>query len=225
MKKNTKIFLALFALFAPILGFSLLAVGPDFDIHFSRTVPSTLDADRIDRNISSTSRWTQWFYSLSEVSVKNTDSSLPPTNFKEGSIVELKMNPRKGQHKKFQLKALVTEYTPGKKLSLRLLEDSSNRLTQIFDRLEWKIEILPPAPGAKMSKKMGSQPQASIIQGTAIAHTQHWRARLFGRLAEKILMNQVFLPNLVKLAELKQPFSVPVSQEAVGLITPESSQQ
>ncbi len=189
-----------------ILGsFSLLLFGlsrsPDLNLSFSRQVSSHLEIDRLERNISSITRWPGWFFSLSNVELIESDSKI----ISQGSILKLKMDPKKGKKKRFELTVKVTAYIPHQKLHLTLLDDSSGRLVRLFDHLDWIVEIKPNSKG-------------SLIQGKAIAHTRHWRSRFFGRISEKILMNQIFYPNLVKLAELKQPFSVdlPESQGLAG---------
>ncbi len=162
--------------------------GPDQMLHLSRTIPTELSPERLTRNISATSRWPQWFYSLSEVTGE----------LKKGSVLLLKIDPQKGLHKKFELKARVEEYEENDQkhiLQLKIIQDSSERLTRLFDDLDWKIEILPHGTG-------------SLIQGTVTAHTCHWKSRLFGQFAEKILLNQIFYPNLIQLSELRQPFSL-----------------
>ncbi len=70
-------------------------------------------------------------------------------------------------------------------------------LIRLFDHLEWRLDFFPSPQGK----------EGGVIHASAIAHTRHWRSRFFGRIAEKIVMNQIFYPDLVKLAELKQPFS------------------
>ena len=39
----------------------------------------------------------------------------------------------------------------------------------------------------------------SVAYGNAVAHTSHWRGRVFGTLTPRILMNQVYYVDLVKL--------------------------
>ncbi len=170
-----------------------LSKTPDFELQFTRVVPSTLPPERLERHISAISRWPQWFYSLTEVQM------LPPTsNLQKGSELLLKMKSRRGDA--FDLTARVAEYDPARQIKLDIIQDSSGRLTHAFDQLEWTIEL--------QSHSQGSQ-----IRGSARAHTCHWRTRLFGRMAEKILMHQIFYPNLEKLSELRQPFSLEVPRE------------
>jgi hypothetical protein len=122
----------------------------------------------------------------------------PISPLQTGDILTLKIDPHKGKRKQFQLTAQVLNYVPDRLVSLKITQDSSGRLTQLFDEVEWKIEIMPQSQDASRS----------IIEGTVTAHTRHWRARFFGRIAEKILMNQIFYPNLIQLSEMRQPFSV-----------------
>jgi hypothetical protein len=177
---------------AAVLLSAHFANGPDRELKLSRVIPCDLDPAHLDRQIASLTRWPQWFHSLKEV---KADSS-SPTSFKKGDILTLAMDPKKGPSKRFDLKAEVVEYIPAQGISLRIVDDSTHRLTRLFDRLEWKIEFEPKPDGG------------SWIRSSATAHTHHWRSRLFGAVAEKIVMHQVFYPNVLKLATLIQPFSV-----------------
>lgn len=182
-----------------LLGVSL-ARGPDQDLHMKRTIPSDLDPSRLDRNLSAVSRWPQWFFSLGTAKPITNEQTIA-----KGSRVILHMDPKKGPWKKFDLTVEVKDYVPEKALVLQVLEDSSGRLFKLFDSIEWNIEFLPSQKG-------------SLIQGSVSAHTKHWKSRFFGRIAEKILMNQIFYPDLLKLAELKQPFSLdPPNQPSSGI--------
>lgn len=185
--------------------FIRLTTGPDLDLTFSRQVPSPFEAAHLDRQISSVTRWPGWFISLARVDTEPSDSKM----ISQGSILKLHIDPKKGQKKRFDLTFKVTEYVPTQKLHLMLLDDSSGRLVRLFDRVEWILE-LQPNPKTK----------GSLIRGTAIAHTRHWRSRFFGRVSERILMNQIFYPNLVKLAELTHPFSLDPPAPEQGLTGP-----
>jgi hypothetical protein len=177
--------------------------GPDIDLHFYRVIPSAMEVTRIERNLGATSRWPQWFHSLQKVTPVSNQAIQP------GSVFELQILPHRGGSKPFVLTMEVTDYIPAQKLSLKLIHDSSSKLTRLFDQLNWEIQILP-------------DPQGSRIIGSAVAHTKTWRARLFGRISEKILMNQIFYPDLIRLAELRQPFSAELDPKALGLSGPDS---
>jgi hypothetical protein len=165
------------------------------DLSFTRIVPSNLEPSRLERNISAPSRWPQWFHTLDAVKG-------PP--FQVGSQVTLLIDPNKGSHKKFELVVQVIEHIPNSKLVLRVINDSTGRLTRLFDRLDWIVELEPHGQG-------------TLIKGTASAHTRSWRSRLIGRVAGKILLNQVYYPNIMKLAGLKQPFSTEIPPQKLGL--------
>jgi hypothetical protein len=182
------------------------ALGPDRELRFLREIPSSLDPERLDRNISAVSRWPQWFFSTAEVQLLNSEGKTDQ-KLQKGSIVQLKIDPRKGERKRFLLTAEVTDYIPAQRLTLKILKDSTGRLNRLFDDMHWNIELV-------------SRKQGSLIRGTITARTHHWRARLFGQMSEKILMNQIFYPNLIKLAELKQPFSMDQTSQSAGLFSP-----
>jgi hypothetical protein len=186
------------------------AQGPDQVLSFSRMVPSSLDPERIDRNISAVTRWPQWFFSTAEVKILDSSNqavSSEVQTIQDGSLLKIRIDPKKGERKKFELTAKVVNYLPGKKLDLALVEDSTGRLTRLFDHLNWNIELIQTEKGTH-------------IRETTTATTRHWKSRLFGRIAEKILLNQVSYPNILKLAELKQPFSVDSPNQPGGLFSP-----
>ncbi len=184
--------------------FSLLFIAahePNLDLQFLREVPSSVEPSRLARNLESTHRWPQWFHSLESAQIKTSQPESLNGKFenfseiRKGSRVLLHFDPKKALKAPFDLTAEISEYIPGKKLSLKIIEDSTHRLTRILDQIEWSVEILPG-------------PKGSLIRGTATAHTLHWRSRLFGRLSQRILMNQIYYPDLMKLAELTQPFVI-----------------
>lgn len=185
---------------ASVLLMAAAANGPDFVLHFEREIPSTLSPERLQYNIASTTRWPQWFYSLAKVRV--LESALEdPAMIREGARLSLLMDPGKAMSKRFEIIARVKKYVPGKLVTLEIENDSTSRLSRIFKNLEWTIEFTPKDSG-------------TLIRGTASATTCHWRSRLFGRIAERVVMNQIYYPNLIKLAELRQPFSADSPLEA-----------
>jgi hypothetical protein len=216
---------------------AFLARSPDLDLKLSREIPTSLSVERLDLNIASVARWPQWFFSLSKASVIEAretpgfspgwvpagqrdggqtpsrpsvtrafrpglikqpnleDHLLDPSLIKTGALLRLEMKPARAMSKSYHLIAKVTEYEPKKRLSLVIIEDSSGRLTRLFNLIQWNLTLEPT-------------PTGSTIHVRELAHTQHWKSRFFGRMAEKILMNQIYYPDIIKLAELKQPFSV-----------------
>ena len=176
------------------LGVLVLASGPDQTLDFDRVIPSSLAPERLGRYLATPTRWPRWFFTLSEV--QNLNAS---TDVQVGFRFVLKMDPRKGERRKFDLKVEVVRYEPNRRLELRILEDSSGRLTRMFDSLLWTIEIEP-------------LPTGSLLHGHSQVHTRSWKGRVFGQIARKILLNQTFYPNLMQLSELHQPFSLDVPE-------------
>lgn len=185
------------------LGLLFLARGPEQDLTFYRVVPSEIQVDRLERNILATTRWPQWFHALEKV----TFLPATQTTLALGCILNLRIDSHKAFKKPFDLEFEVTEFDPSHKIVLKLLKDSSGKLTRLFDRLEWRLEW-EPEPSKNSRYK-------SRVTGVVTAHTQHWKGRFFGRISEKILMNQVFYPDLVKLVELRQPFSAEIPTKSV----------
>lgn len=186
--------------------FYYLSLGPDYTITFSRDIPSTLNGATIDRSVQTLQNWPNWFYSLAQARLTNpAQIEMPNTEqfIRTGSWVRLSIDPKKGKWKKFDLVIEILEYVPGERVRMRVLEDSKARLTGLFDSLEWKVEWKPQGAGV-------------LLHGEAVGHTAHWRSRLFGRIAQRILMNQVFYPDLFKLAELSQPVFRPGSTSGVS---------
>jgi hypothetical protein len=185
-----------------LLGFVIFlavsAQGPDRDLEFSRVVPTTLTADQLDRALVATINWPDWFFStrLAEV-LDGIGRPYPMTDqlIQTGSEIRLTIDPRKGRWKQYELRVKVIEYIPQSKLRLQLLSDSKGRLTRLFSSLEWEVDILPPTAGHS----------GSLLRSSTRAHTQHWRARMFAAFAERILLNQATYPDVIKLAELRQP--------------------
>ncbi len=186
-----------------ILGLAVGTGAPDLDLYFVRDIPSQLSPERLEKNISSVARWPQWFFSLAKVTIVNSPSLKLATTrlddqslIEKGSILKLEIDSHRFLSKPFELTAEVLEYKPLQTLRLNILDDSSGRLTRLFDRIEWKLDF-EAKPGG-----------GTLIHARESAHTRHWKARLFGRISERILMNQVFYPDVIKLSELKHPFAI-----------------
>jgi hypothetical protein len=207
-KKPSRIgkFLILGALIAPVIPCVYFATGPDRELHFVREVYSNLDPQRLDRNLSAVNRWPQWFYSASTVRILD-EAVAPGATLKKGALIRFSMNQQKPARKRFELTAEVIDYAPAQRLELKILKDSSGRLDRLFKSMVWKISVEPRNTG-------------SLIHAEAVAQTRSWRSRLFGGISERILMNQTFYPDVLKLSELKQPFSLDVGPQQAGILSP-----
>jgi hypothetical protein len=118
-----------------------------------------------------------------------------------GEMIRLTIDPKKGPSRKFTIMARILEFTSGQKLKLEILGDSHERLNKLFDHITWTIEISPWTDGPLRNGKLPKSKVTAISE----VHTCHWRSRLFGRIAEKILLNQTFYPNVLALSGLELP--------------------
>jgi len=168
---------------------------PDFEIRWERNVPSTHTVEELGAALDDLELWPVFHHSLKEAFVTDPDSqsSEPTRILKQGSILHYKIEPPTRQWNRFEMQGLITEYIPGKKLSLKLAGDSAKRLTRLFDAFDWSIEILPA------TEELKARGYKSIVHGETHAHTAHWRGRLFATVSPGILMNQVYYVDLVKL--------------------------
>jgi hypothetical protein len=197
MPKSLKFYGGLFVVFlgSVTLYFASLAQGPDRTLNFVREVPSASSAETLNQAIQAVANWPGWFYSTADVKIVDiTGRPLPMRDqgIKKGCIVRLFIDPKRGPWNKFEVGLSVVDYEPRKLIRLRVISDTKGRLTELFDLLEWEIALTPREGG-------------TVIRGSANAHTRNWRSRFFGALAERILMHQVFYPDLSRLAVLKQP--------------------
>lgn len=174
-----------------------LGSGADRDLHFTREVPTQLPIETLDQSIHSISNWPKWFHTLAKAERVNLmDTPLPTVDqeAKTGALVMLNFDPGKGARKRFRLLVQVAEYVPRKSITLRLARDETTKIVRMVEGLEWKIEFKP-----------GPSPGETRIWGTATARTRSWRGRFFGNLSERILMNQLFYPDVMALGLFTQP--------------------
>lgn len=159
---------------------AVLARGPDRALSFERTVPfSDAARARAIRTVGDPQTWSEWFYSTASVEA--------PQGLRAEAPLTLQIDPHKGEWKKFRVYLEVQSWehsAEGARLKLRVKNDSKGRIAKQFADVEWTIEV---APGK--------------LTGRARARTLTWRSRLMSRLSERIVMNQLFYPNLMRLAE------------------------
>lgn len=171
-----------------------LANGPDLDLTFSRDVPSDLATVQLAPAIDQVSNWPTWFFSATSAVLLDDDGTpaKTPKIIAGQSRVRLTIDPHGNHRHKFDLTLRVLDYTPGLKLRLLVAGDSTARLPRQFENLEWTIEL---------AKSPAGTDARTVIHGTESAHTHNWRSRMFGRMATRTLMNQVFYPDLLGLAK------------------------
>jgi hypothetical protein len=179
---------------------TVLAQGEDRDLVWTREVPLEAAPDHTAKAIHALVNWKNWVFSgeeIERIDALGRVMTVKDQFAEKGALLTFHINPHKGEHRKFELQVEITDYEPGKSLELRVLKDSSGRLTKLFSGLTWKLEILP-AEGS----------QGPRLRGTEHARTQHWRSRVFSRLSERILMHQAYFLDLLKLSTITQPLDV-----------------
>ena len=169
---------------------SVLASRPDMDLHLTREVTSDLDLHTLGYSIGTLSDWPKWFFSLDSVEIMGSPAD---KTLKTASILKLHMDPKRGPWSKFDILVRVLDYQPGHSIRMQVIADSKNKLTLLFDRLEWQVDLI--AQGS----------ESTLVRGTVQGHTSHWRSRIFGQLFPHILMNQVYYPDIIHLALLDKP--------------------
>lgn len=182
--------LALTALFAAYCGY--VVSRPDHDLEFSREVPTSLPLHTIHQSIWSVSNWNKWFYNVvkaERVDILGRTLPLAKQSLEKGALVRLEVHPRKGQSRgSFDLLVEISEFVPEKVVEIRLVRDGSGRIDKIVEKLVWRIELEP-----------------GRVRGLGTARTRHWRARLFAAISPRVLMNQLFYPDVMALGEFTQP--------------------
>jgi len=174
---------------------SYWAMSPDRDLYFNREVFSPLSIDTIGKKLDTLPSWHEWHHMAADVRLDGSSV------IQSGSTVILGIEPKGRKSRRFEITARVREYVPGKKIALEFVSDSKSKISRLFDRLEWIVEVLPPD---QASNPIRSGQFNSLVRGRVVAHTANWRSRVFGRMAPRILLNQVFYPDLTILAGIQQ---------------------
>ncbi len=171
--------------------------GPDFELSFTREVSTTIPPASLQKAIEAAVNWPDWHFNTREVTAVDLSGQPYPAKLQvveKGSLLVFSMEPPKKEWKRFEIKSQVLDYVPGSLLQVRFLEETKGRIQKLLSDFSWTIEFLPQPDG-----------RTTLIRGTAKATTLSARARIIGRLAPRILMNQVFYPDLEKLSRLEFP--------------------
>lgn len=194
-------------------GAALLGIGAtvaylgsqgDRDITFVREVETELDSATLGRSLHVLHNWAHWHHMAADAQALNF--RLEPFAYSEqyvsaGAKIRIGVEPRKQKWRRYELTFIAFRYEKDRLIELRLLTDSTERVTRMFENVRWTIELLPAPPG--------SPPEAKTrIRGTLTARTRSWRSRVLTTLAERILAHQLFLPDLEALGRLTRPQSL-----------------
>ena len=200
--------------FVLILGTLLLFLGsvvnsPDRVLVLEQQAVSKTSPAILDQALRNVINWPDWFHATWDVSLLDAKGQpLPMTDQTAlvGSLgrilVSTKPRPKPSfphvelqpppDTKAYIIGFVITQYTPERLLSLRITQNTAIRITNLFDQIEWRIELAPEGTGTR-------------IKGSVRAHTAHWRSRLFGILIPRYFLQQVFLPSAEKLAAIDRP--------------------
>ncbi|MBU6375637.1 MAG: hypothetical protein KGQ59_06545 [Bdellovibrionales bacterium] len=159
-----------------------LSRGPDYILSFKREVHSPLASADLGPLLGALDRWPEWHFHVIRVEASSQPLSA-------GTALKLFLEPPKKEWKRFELNLKLTDFQPQERVSVSLESESRGRLERLLTDVHWDIQLLPQGSG-----------KGTLIQGTGYARTNGGRARLLGRMAPRILMNQVFYPNLEALA-------------------------
>ena len=172
-----------------------LARGPNFAVEWSREVPSKEAVSAILPALRDTRNWPIFHHALKSVAL--FENGRPVEGFDRvvpGMTAVFAIEPKGKQWKRFDIKAEVLAPKPGELLRFRMLEESSGKTTRILDGFEWWVGVREATPA---EAKYGN---LAYTTGGASAVTKTARARFFGRLSPKIVMNQLYQIDLVRLA-------------------------
>lgn len=123
--------------------------------------------------------WPKWHFQLERARL--TDAK----TIRTGAHIEWILKPREWKTSIWQIE--VRDYQPGHKIRLAFVSDNPPKLERTLKDIEWTVERLPETPD-------GLTP----IRGRVTARTASGRARLLSLVAEKVILNQLFYPDLAK---------------------------
>lgn len=202
--KNPKLWIPIILVVAISWGLiEFYSRGPDFEVLWSRNVPSFLPREKLSAALKDTQQWPVFHHELKEVSLfRVADGVETPvkesTSIEPGMHATLRMEPKGKEWKRYELRAEILAVKPGESVSFRLLPESRGKMTKILADYEWSFSI------ADAPEAMKTRGYLSSVEGESKARTLTPRARFFGRVAAKILMNQTYPIDLARLANFEE---------------------
>ncbi|MBC7386561.1 MAG: hypothetical protein H7301_10440 [Cryobacterium sp.] len=200
---KTRLGLKVFIFLAIIGGFIAWGGrGPDYQIQWSRQVPSKLSASELSGALLDTRNWTAFHHALKSVKLYRGETPVKnPQEIEKGMIAVFEIEPTGREWKRYRVRSEITEVVPGVKLGFKLLEDSTGKTTRMIDGLEWSVSVGENAYDKSAGHSdLRAAGYPGVAMGEAKAFTLNRRARFFGRYAAKIFMNQIYQIDLVRLA-------------------------
>jgi hypothetical protein len=172
-----------------------LGRGPDYEIEWKREVPSKEALATLESALDSPKNWPVFYHALHSVKFSVNGRTLPPEAKPEPGMRALFLiEPKNKEWKRFVIDAEVLAVRPGESVRFKLLSESTGKTTRVVDSFEWEISL------RAATEEEAKKGYSSFVMGSASAFTKNARARFFGRVTPKILMNQLYQIDLVKLA-------------------------
>lgn len=169
----------------------------DFSLSLNRAVPSYETEAVLGKALFNLSDWPVFVRGLKTVTIFSDESkSATQEQLAVGAVANLLIEPPGKEWKRFHVDLLVLEVDPDRLVRFRFLADSSGKMNHLAGDLEWRIQI---EPASLKDKQRGYQ---SRVIGSLSGVTESPRARFFGTLSERILLNQIFFFDLIKLASV-----------------------
>lgn len=177
--------------------------APDFEVFWDRSVPSYLSRDDLVLAMKDTRNWPVFHHELKEAQLFRVvgETETPVKEFdgvEPGMHVTFKMEPKAKEWKRYEIRAKVLSVNPGQSIAFRLLPESQGKVTKILGNYEWSFSVIDA------TEKMKARGYLSAVSGDAKASTLTGKARFFGRVAAKILMNQTYPVDLARLANFEE---------------------
>ncbi len=181
-----------------------LVFRPDYEVTFERLVNAPkakgpeAEAPRIENALSDIQTWPKWFHLG-----KSAKFVSPSKILEKGAIVELGLEPKDKPYRHFDLRAEVvsiereSEKHEINKLTLLIISDSSHKLTRLFDEMTWTLEV-------KHEQGAPHEALRTWVVGQLKAKTHHYKSRILCAIASRVVLNQVFYPDLIELSQFTQ---------------------
>lgn len=180
------VFAVCFGIFVAILG-----RGPNYSVTWNREVPAKEPFPALTEALNDPKSWPVFHHALKTVTFFDGEKPVASTTaIKPGMTAHFAIEPKEKAWKRFDIRAEVLSPKPGESFRFKLLEESTGKTTRLLDGFEWWVGV-----------REGTPP---VVFGGAEAGTKTGRSRFFGRFAPKILMNQLYQIDLVRLANLTE---------------------
>ncbi len=183
-----------------------LSRGPDFPIEWSREVPSKHTPAELAPALQDIRYWPVFHHALKDALLyapgdgKLSRDDVPLgtfDRFEVGQLARFRIEPKGKEWKRFQIMGEITQVETGRRLAFRMTDESSGKTKRLLADFRWGVSVREATEAEKLAG------HRAFVRGEATAVTKNARSRFFGRIAAKILMNQIYQIDLVRLANFE----------------------